>query len=193
MSPEALRGEYTEKADMWSIGVMTYHLLSGKRPFWGESKHEIAQKVTAARYSMVGPKWDKISREAKSFIRNMLQFDPILRYHPVEALKSPWLRQHTECNLRTLSNDELGVLKIVQESNAPQKEMERLALYAIAQKARSEDMQKLRQLYLAIPKGKDGVITLPSMKKALQGQLEEAKIEEWFHRADIDDVSLLDE
>ena len=188
MSPEALRGDYNEKADMWSIGVMAFHLLSGKRPFWGETKNEIARKVVAGRYSFAGPEWVNVSREARMFIRDLLQFDPIMRSSPVEALKSLWLRSHTECNIKTLSKDELGVLKIVRDSNVPMKEMEKLALYAIAHKARSEDMAKLRELYLGIVKGKQGGIKLPDMKRALKDDFTEEEIEAWFQRADIDQV-----
>lgn len=189
VSPEALRGDYNEKADMWSIGVMAFHLLSGERPFWGASKKEIARKVVDGQYSLAGPEWKDISREAKSFIRGMLQFDPVLRFNPVEALKSQWLRSQTEFNLKTLSKDELGVLKIVRDYNAPLKEMQKLALYAIAHKARTEDMAKLRDIFRRISKSKDGVIKLPDMKEALKGDFTETEIEAWFRRADIDEVS----
>ena len=33
ISPEVLRGNYDERTDLWSIGVVTYYLLSGKFPF----------------------------------------------------------------------------------------------------------------------------------------------------------------
>ena len=188
MSPEALRGEYNEKADMWSIGVMTFHLLSGKRPFWGASKKEIARKVTEGRYSLAGPEWNDISREAKSFIRGLLEFDPFLRFSPVEALKSQWLKSQTEFNIRSLSKEDLGVLKIVRDYDAPMKEMQKLALYAIAHKARTEDMAKLRKIFRRISKRKDGVIKLADMKEALKGDFSEEEIEAWFRRADINEV-----
>lgn len=190
MSPEALLGEYNEKADMWSIGVMTFHLLSGERPFWGESKGDIARKVTAARYSMDGDVWETISKEAKSFVRVLLQSDPVLRSNPTEALKSPWLRKHTENKIKALSKESLGVLKIVQDIDVPMKEMQKLALYAIAHKARSEHISRLRELFLAIDTYRKGGITLSQMKRALAGgEYSEAEIERWFQRADIDEVS----
>ena len=38
MSPEVIRGKYTSKADLWSIGVTTFMLLSGEKPFWGKTR-----------------------------------------------------------------------------------------------------------------------------------------------------------
>ena len=35
MAPEVTLGEYSgSQADMWSIGVITYMLLAGEKPFW---------------------------------------------------------------------------------------------------------------------------------------------------------------
>jgi len=37
MAPEVLDGAYNEACDMWSIGVITYCLLSGYPPFNAEN------------------------------------------------------------------------------------------------------------------------------------------------------------
>lgn len=33
--------EYTEKTDIWSIGVILYNLLTKKKPFYGKSYEEL--------------------------------------------------------------------------------------------------------------------------------------------------------
>jgi serine/threonine protein kinase len=39
MAPEIIKEEpYDEKVDIWSVGVITYILLSGRPPFAGKSK-----------------------------------------------------------------------------------------------------------------------------------------------------------
>ena len=38
MAPQVFQGKYTSQADCWSIGVITFMLLSSNLPFFGESK-----------------------------------------------------------------------------------------------------------------------------------------------------------
>ncbi len=45
IAPEVLQQKYTSKCDIWSIGVVTYILLSGNPPFNGNKDDDILEKV----------------------------------------------------------------------------------------------------------------------------------------------------
>ena len=38
MAPQVFAGEYDSQADMWAVGVLTYVLLSGGKPFESDSQ-----------------------------------------------------------------------------------------------------------------------------------------------------------
>ena len=41
IAPEVLSGNYTEKCDIWSIGVIVYIMLCGRPPFTGSNEDDI--------------------------------------------------------------------------------------------------------------------------------------------------------
>ena len=41
MAPEVLKGNYTEAADLWSVGVIAYMLLSSQMPFYGKKRYAL--------------------------------------------------------------------------------------------------------------------------------------------------------
>jgi serine/threonine protein kinase len=46
MAPEIVRQrKYDSKVDVWSIGVITYVLLSGRPPFFGQGKDAIFESI----------------------------------------------------------------------------------------------------------------------------------------------------
>ena len=51
MSPECLKGEYSEKADIWSLAVVLYALVSAEFPFEGETDKQIEQNILSYRFT----------------------------------------------------------------------------------------------------------------------------------------------
>ncbi|XP_068131901.1 death-associated protein kinase 2 isoform X2 [Hyperolius riggenbachi] len=78
-------------ADMWSIGVITYILLSGASPFLGENKQETLSNITAVNYEFDEEFFSHTSDLAKDFIRKLLVKDTRKRLAIREALFHPWI------------------------------------------------------------------------------------------------------
>lgn len=95
-SPEVLSYDrVTPAADMWSVGVICYVLLSGLSPFMGNSDLETMTNVTKAIYDFDDESFDPISEEAKDFISKLLIKDPSRRLKPSECLNHKWLAKTT--------------------------------------------------------------------------------------------------
>ncbi|XP_073799318.1 death-associated protein kinase 2 isoform X4 [Danio rerio] len=80
------------EADMWSIGVITYILLSGASPFLGDSKQETLANISAVNFEFDEEFFGSTSELAKSFIRQLLVKDTRKRLKIQDALNHPWIK-----------------------------------------------------------------------------------------------------
>jgi serine/threonine protein kinase len=105
MAPENLRHIYHASSDIWSVGVMTHQLLSGKLPFndWrNPCNPDLAKVWYSILYqepSMSSSHWDNVSSDAKDFVRICLQKNFEERIGAKDVLKHPWLT-NSDCSDR---------------------------------------------------------------------------------------------
>ena len=104
IAPEVLVGTYTEKCDMWSIGVIIYIMLSGKPPFNAASEPEIMKKVKRGTWAFSGDVWSTISEDAKDLITKLMEKNVDKRISAVDALAHPWIK----AQVKTRFNESLG-------------------------------------------------------------------------------------
>ncbi|RNF11441.1 putative NIMA-related kinase [Trypanosoma rangeli] len=83
------RKRYSKKADMWSLGVILYELLTLHRPFKGPSQREIMQQVLYGKYD---PFSCAVSDGMKGLMDPLLSKDPAARPTTTQLLQTELLK-----------------------------------------------------------------------------------------------------
>jgi calcium-dependent protein kinase len=98
MAPELLAGNYTSKADVWSVGVITYMLLSSSMPFFGSTRYQVMKQICKGKIKFTSKRWKKVSKYAKGMVLHMLEADPQQRPSADRALRysKHWIRHLDE-------------------------------------------------------------------------------------------------
>ena len=76
MAPEVLTGNYDMQADLWSIGVVLYTLVSGYLPFQGENSNIVFEKIKKGEFHFKQKEFDEVSGECKDLIKQLLVINP---------------------------------------------------------------------------------------------------------------------
>ncbi|XP_032461963.1 LOW QUALITY PROTEIN: myosin light chain kinase 2, skeletal/cardiac muscle [Phocoena sinus] len=108
LSPEVVNyDQISDKTDMWSLGVITYMLLSGLSPFLGDDDTETLNNVLSGNWYFDEETFEAVSDEAKDFVSNLIVKDQRARMNAAQCLAHPWLNNLAEkakrCNRRLKS------------------------------------------------------------------------------------------
>lgn len=182
VSPEVLEGDYDEKCDIWSAGVILYILLTGDPPFNGANDSEIYRKITKKQFTFPSPSWDKISEDVKDLIRNML-CDPKDRYSAEKVLQHTWVVNQAPHSVESVLSLNVESLKNYKNSN----NLKRAVLTFIASRLKDEEIKDLKDIFMALDKNKDGTLTIEEVKEGVS-QLKDknVNVEEVFKSIDTD-------
>ncbi|KAL2089382.1 hypothetical protein ACEWY4_014070 [Coilia grayii] len=92
LAPEVINYDFVSfPTDMWSLGVITYMLLSGLSPFLGDDDSETLNNILACQWSFEEAEFAQTSDEAKDFITRLLVKSKSWRMSASQSLKHPWL------------------------------------------------------------------------------------------------------
>ncbi|CAD8201513.1 unnamed protein product [Paramecium pentaurelia] len=92
MAPEVMCGlEHGIPADYYSLGVIAYELMLGKRPYYGQNRKEIRDAILA-KQAQIKVKLEGWSLDAIDFINKLIQRKPSHRLTDVK--NHPWLRDY---------------------------------------------------------------------------------------------------
>lgn len=100
VAPEIIAGvSYGTKVDMWSLGVISFVLLSGYLPFHGSTTKKMMRRIVKCEYSFHEQYWSETSDGAKDFVRGLLRLDTRSRMSAEDALKHEWIADSDSCAL----------------------------------------------------------------------------------------------
>lgn len=206
MAPEVLRSKatrvpYAKPCDVWSLGVVTYMLLSGQRPFHApKGEREREQKIDLILHSepsFEGGGWKNVSASAQDLVRSLLQKDPEKRISARAAMTHEWVvtarassekstRWHA-LNAATAMQHHSEVVWEIQAFSSLSR-VHKVALELLAFSASSAEVEELRQLFYAIDADGSGQISREEFKTAMGAHPEfnESMLTRLFDAIDFD-------
>lgn len=137
MSPEEMLGkEIDHRSDLYSFGVLLFHLLTGTYPLTGENHLQLVRRVTQDPPARPGSLLPTISNRLENLILRLLEKEPYLR--PADALEVKALLERTafyveqerapvptaqgvgfeshQCWIRLLPNEKAVVERVTQQT-----------------------------------------------------------------------------
>ncbi|XP_071062244.1 triple functional domain protein-like [Pseudochaenichthys georgianus] len=88
-------------SDLWSLGVVTYVVLSGASPFLDESLEETCLNICRLDFSFPEDYFQGVSAAARDFVCLLLQSEPERRPPAGSCLQEPWLQPRGMMNRDT--------------------------------------------------------------------------------------------
>lgn len=161
---------HAEKNDIWALGMIFFHMLSGSMPFQATDRANLLQSVGKKGIVYEDGAWSKLSKGAREIVEQMLRVNPAIRISASTLLKHPWIKVARTTFPRRRMVLLLNNLKLnVQES-----EFKRFVLRVIAEQLPrdSKTEQAVEKAFRCLDRNGDGVLTVEEVVKGLKKQLD---------------------
>lgn len=181
VAPEILEGRYTNKTDVWAVGVIFYMLLGGAPPFTGLNTQDVFDKVKLAQVN-VKRLGRPIADDCRDLLCGMICKDYEARWTAEAALRCAWMS-------RTMQPFEFGAKRgsalrsTVKAGNyggnaqqigttlknySQASGIEKAVLNAIASQLSREALADLEQAFLQMDLNNDGTLNISEFMEGMK-------------------------
>ena len=191
MAPEVILGNYNEKCDVWSCGVILYIMLSGNPPFYAKNEEKLKQKICEMKYNFDAPAFSKVSEDAKELIRQIF-VESENRPTISDILNSTWVKENApNASCETLNIDWARIMKY-SKLNLVQKSVINFRAFHMT----TTEAQEFIDVFKLIDENSDGVLTIDEIKNGIKHckfnfKINEDNIIKLFNDMDIDKNGLI--
>jgi calcium-dependent protein kinase len=180
VAPEVLLQDYTSQCDLWSLGVISFILLSGQMPFPVNMPNQ-SRNILQGSYTLNKSRWKETSPEALNFVQSLLEVNPDNRLNASTALCHPWIaNRHIDAEIDT------GVIKALHSFGHASR-FRRCAMEIVAWSLSTEECAQVNEQFISLDETHHGGISMQSLKKAMTtlGVEDEAEIRLVFDSLDL--------
>ena len=173
MAPELInRQPYTEKVDVWSLGVITYQLLSGRTPFESRNPKKIDYNIKHKKITFCNTEhenWNDISESAKEFISKCLIRNQEDRPSINELFQMKWIQDYYNKQLDMPLEQEKAIQRSIQKNMINFSELnqfQKVVLCLVSGLSSSkEEIEQLQREFLRLDKDNTGCLKLEDLKR----------------------------
>ena len=193
MSPEVIEGNYDNKCDVWSCGIILYIMLCGHPPFNGKTESEIFGKISRGVFNFSGKHWNGVSKEAKNLIQKMLSKDVNKRPSAKEAWNDIWIQSRTKGEIEDHPIDIKTLNKLAEFSTNSRLQQATLG-YIASNLITSQEISELKNAFVVLDMNGDGHLSLTeiSMGYANISLSSSVDFQRILERCDIDQNGMID-
>lgn len=165
VAPEVFKGEYDSKCDIWSIGVISYVILSWKFPYKGKTVKDYLKSLEEDQISFEYEEFKDVSENCKKFILGCLKRNPEERFDIKQCYEHIWFQNfNKKLHSMTLSRD---VLTKIRKYTAPSNKLQAFIQdNFINLLLMPEEINGLRDQFQAIDYDGRGMITVSELLEA---------------------------
>mmetsp|Transcript_7532 Transcript_7532/g.12795 ORF Transcript_7532/g.12795 Transcript_7532/m.12795 type:complete len:655 (+) Transcript_7532:122-2086(+) len=199
MAPELLgqdkRKAYDSSVDMWSLGVVSYMLLCGRRPFHHNDRKKKIRMIIDDPVTFDSVEWNRISAAAKDFCTKLMQKEPGKRMSASDALQHEWIKGSSTLHEVTAADELAAHGEVVEalQSYSRANEIKKLALEAIAFSTPPSKLEELRRIFVEMDLDRSGTLSLDEFRKAMaQQEVAPEQVERIFHSMDLSKAGEVD-
>mmetsp|Transcript_73771 Transcript_73771/g.171087 ORF Transcript_73771/g.171087 Transcript_73771/m.171087 type:complete len:619 (-) Transcript_73771:108-1964(-) len=165
LAPEVFLKSYTNKCDLWSLGVIVWVLLVGYLPFelYADQERTVLD-ILNRDVKVDKAKWRRVSASATDFVYKLLEVNPNKRLSASEALRHPWIE--TRKTSASSSVDQGVVDSLCQFASASR--FRRACMQVMAWSLTKEERAQVEHAFIEMDRSKTGSIRLHELKHILE-------------------------